>query len=84
MEMKIFKWCINNDIRVYPKPVASGKKPKVYIVLEYKGQIKQGEKLYEQSSKEYHDKVQEIYEWAYNHAQDNLKRQQRIKVDNSP
>ena len=84
MEMKIFKWCIKNDIRVYPQPTRTGKKPPVKIVLDYKGQIKVGDIEYVQSSKEYHDKVKEVYEWAYNNAKDNLDRRQRIKVDNSP
>lgn len=80
--MKILKWCINNDIRVYPKPVRHGRHAKVLIVLEYKGQIKIGKKEYTQSSEEYHNKVKEVYEWAYNTAKENIKRQDKVKRDN--
>mgnify|MGYP003969293159 CR=1 FL=1 len=82
--MMIFKWCIKNDIRVYPKPNRPGRFPKVLIVLEYKGQIKVGVKEYFQNSTEYHQKVLEIYEWAYDNANEAIKRQLKVKRDNNP
>ena len=50
--MKIFKWCIKNDIRVYKEPTRLGKKPPVILVLDYKGQIKKGSEVFAQGSKE--------------------------------
>ena len=82
-EMEIFKWCIKNYIRAYPEPIGPGRKQKVYIILDYKGQIKRGKKLYIQNSDEYKENLRNVYEWAYNNAHDQIKRQQKIKVDNS-
>lgn len=82
-EMKIFKWCIDNDIRVYREPTRLGKKPPVIIVLDYKGQIKKGTKVFSQGTQELEHKIAEVYEWAYDRAHDAIQREMRIKRDNS-
>jgi len=82
-EMKIFKWCIDNDIRVYREPTRLGKKPTVILVLDYKGQIKKGSEVFTQGSKELENKIAEVYEWAYDRALDAIQREMRIKRDNS-
>lgn len=81
--MKIFKWCIDNDIRVYREPTRLGKKPPVIIVLDYKGQIKKGSEVFAQGSKELENKIAEVYEWAYDRALNAIQREMRIKRDNS-
>jgi len=81
--MKIFKWCINNDIRVYREPTKLGKKPTVIIVLDYKGQIKKGSQIFIQGTQELENKIAEVYEWAYDRALNAIQRQQQIKRDNS-
>ena len=81
--MKIFKWCINNDIRVYREPTKLGKKPTVIIVLDYKGQIKKGSQIFIQGTQELENKIAEVYEWAYDRAHNAIQRQQQIKRDNS-
>ena len=82
-EMKIFKWCIKNDIRVYREPTRVGKKPPVILVLDYKGQIKKGSEVFSQGTKELENKIAEVYEWAYDRANDAIQRELRIKRDNS-
>jgi len=82
-EMKIFKWCVDNDIRVYREPTRLGKKPTVILVLDYKGQIKKGSEVFTQGSKELENKIAEVYEWAYDRALDAIQREMRIKRDNS-
>lgn len=82
-EMKIFKWCIENDIRVYPEPTRTGKKPPVKLVLDYKGQIKKGKEIFSQGSEELQNKTAEVYEWAYNLAHEAIQRELQIKRDNS-
>ena len=82
-EMKIFKWCVDNDIRVYREPTRLGKKPPVILVLDYKGQIKKGSEVFTQGSKELENKIAEVYEWAYDRALDAIQREMRIKRDNS-
>lgn len=81
--MKIFKWCIENDIRVYREPTRLGKKPPVILVLDYKGQIKKGSEVFSQGTQQLEQKIAEVYEWAYDRALNALKRQQQIKRDNS-
>jgi len=81
--MKIFKWCIDNDIRVYREPTRLGKKPPVIIVLDYKGQIKKGSQVFSQGTQELEHKIAEVYEWAYDRAHDAIQREMRIKRDNS-
>lgn len=81
--MKIFKWCIENDIRVYREPTRLGKKPTVIIVLDYKGQIKKGSQVFTQGTQELENKIAEVYEWAYDRALNAIQRQQQIKRDNS-
>jgi hypothetical protein len=68
--MKIFKWCLQNNIRVYPRALYRGRFPKVKIVLEYKKQIRVGKKEYNQRSLEYRNKLAEVLEWAYNNAKE--------------
>jgi len=80
--MKIFKWCTKNDIRVYREPIRSGKKPDVIIVLDYKGQIKKGTQVFSQHTTELTNKIAEVYEWAYNNAQEAIQRQLNTKRDN--
>ena len=82
-EMKIFKWCVDNDIRVYREPTRLGKKPTVIIVLDYKGQIKKGSQIFIQGTQELENKIAEVYEWAYDRALNAIQRQQQIKRDNS-
>jgi len=81
--MKIFKWCIKNDIRVYREPTRPGKKPPVILVLDYKGQIKKGSEVFSQGTQQLEQKIAEVYEWAYDRALNALQRQQQIKRDNS-
>jgi hypothetical protein len=81
--MKIFKWCIKNDIRVYREPTRLGKKPPVILVLDYKGQIKKGSEVFSQGTQQLEQKIAEVYEWAYDRALNALQRQQQIKRDNS-
>lgn len=81
--MKIFKWCIKNDIRVYREPTRLGKKPTVIIVLDYKGQIKKGSQVFTQGTQELEHKIAEVYEWAYDRALDALQREQQIKRNNN-
>ena len=81
--MKIFKWCINNDIRVYREPTRLGKKPTVIIVLDYKGQIKKGSVIFTQGTQELEHKIAEVYEWAYDRALNAIQREQQIKRDNN-
>ena len=81
--MKIFKWCIKNDIRVYREPTRLGKKPPVILVLDYKGQIKKGKDIFMQGTQELEHKIAEVYEWAYDRALNALHREQQIKRDNS-
>ena len=78
----IFKWCTENDIRVYREPVRSGKNPDVTIVLDYKGQIKKGTQIFKQHTSELENKIAEVYEWAYDRAQGSISNQDRIKKDN--
>lgn len=80
--MMIFKWCTENDIRVYREPVRSGKNPDVIIVLDYKGQIKKGTQIFKQHTSELENKIAEVYEWAYDRAQGSISNQDRIKKDN--
>lgn len=80
--MKIFKWCTENDIRVYREPVKAGKNPEVILVLNYKGQIKKGRQVFKQHTQELLDKTAEVYEWAYNNAQEAIQRQLKTKRDN--
>ena len=82
-EMKIFKWCIDNDIRVYREPTRLGKKPPVILVLDYKGQIKKGTEVFSQGTQELEHKIAEVYEWAYDRALNAIQREMRIKRDNS-
>ena len=82
-EIKIFKWCVDNDIRVYREPTRLGKKPPVILVLDYKGQTKKGSEVFTQGSKELEHKIAEVYEWAYDRAHDAIQREMRIKRDNS-
>lgn len=81
--MKIFKWCIKNDIRVYREPTRLGKKPTVIIVLDYKGQIKKGSQVFTQGTQELEHKIAEVYEWAYDRALNALQREQQIKRNNN-
>ena len=81
--MKIFKWCINNDIRVYREPTKLGKKPTVIIVLDYKGQIKKGSQIFIQGTQELENKIAEVYEWAYDRALNAIQREQQIKRNNN-
>ena len=81
--MKIFKWCINNDIRVYREPTKLGKKPTVIIVLDYKGQIKKGSQVFIQGTQELENKIAEVYEWAYDRALNAIQREQQIKRNNN-
>ena len=81
--MKIFKWCIDNDIRVYREPTRLGKKPPVIIVLDYKGQIKKGSQVFTQGTQELEHKIAEVYEWAYDRALNALQREQQIKRNNN-
>ena len=81
--MKIFKWCINNDIRVYREPTRLGKKPTVIIVLDYKGQIKKGSQIFIQGTQELENKIAEVYEWAYDRALNAIQREQQIKRNNN-
>jgi len=81
--MKIFKWCIKNDIRVYREPTRLGKKPTVIIVLDYKGQIKKGSVIFTQGTQELEHKIAEVYEWAYDRALNAIQREQQIKRDNN-
>ena len=81
--MKIFKWCINNDIRVYREPTRLGKKPTVIILLDYNGQIKKGSQIFIQGTQELENKIAEVYEWAYDRALNAIQREQQIKRNNN-
>ena len=70
MDKKI-RWCWNNGITIYPKPVpkSSGvKSPKVKIEINYNAQIQQGAEVYSQDKKGaevLYNKIKELYGWYY-------------------
>lgn len=65
-EIRIQKLCWDNNIRAYVKPTRQGKNPPVTIVLEYRGQLIEGKKVYKQNSPELSEMLTEVYLWAYN------------------
>lgn len=67
---------------MYREPLRSGKNPDVIIVLDYKGQIKKGTQVFKQHTSELENKIAEVYEWAYDRAQESINNQDRIKRDN--
>lgn len=62
------KYCLDNDIKVYPVPVKNSnghKRPECKIEIDYQGTKRQGTLIYKQDSKLY-DKILEIYKAYYN------------------
>ncbi|QDP50507.1 MAG: hypothetical protein Unbinned92contig1002_4 [Prokaryotic dsDNA virus sp.] len=62
---KAVSWCLENDIKIYVKPIRQGKRPPVIIVIDFKGQIKKGKIEYEQNKKIVWEKINEIYKTYY-------------------
>lgn len=70
-QLKAFKWCVDNGIRIYPRPVrfSFGKsRPDVNLIIDNNGKKTKGKIVYKQDlegQKEYSEKINELYEAIY-------------------
>jgi hypothetical protein len=64
-EFQAFYWCIHNNIKIYPSPIARGPKPGAwYIVIEFNGKKHKSPASYLKSDID--DKMNEYYLYYYN------------------
>ena len=49
--MKAQSWCLENNMKIYIEPISKGRKPNIRIVINNKGKIIKGEKIYTQDNK---------------------------------
>ena len=64
LEFKAFYWCIHNNIKIYPRPIARGPKPGAwYIVVNINNKEHQSPDYY--SMGDLDDKMTEYYIYYY-------------------